>query len=104
MSKSIRKSFGAALLCAVIAIPLGVMPLGPATAQSQGDDGRAEAEDLAREGMMRIMRALELLMHSIPQYELPEVNENGDIIIRRKHRSDDGPREKPEAEPNATDT
>ena len=104
MSESIRKFFGDALLCAVIAIPLSVVPLGPAAAQSQGDNGRAEAEDMAREGMMRIMRALELLMQSIPQYDLPEVNENGDIIIRRKRPSDDEPRDTPETEPDATDT
>ncbi len=30
------------------------------------------------------MRALEALIDSIPQYEMPEINEHGDIIIRRK--------------------
>ena len=34
-----------------------------------------------------MMRSLNLLMESIPQYELPEINEDGDIIIRRKRNT-----------------
>jgi hypothetical protein len=41
--------------------------------------------------MSKMVRALELMIQSIPQYEKPEINENGDIIIRRK-RSNDPPR------------
>ena len=49
-------------------------------------DDRGGAEDMAREAIEQLMRALELMIESIPQYEMPEINENGDIIIRRKHR------------------
>ncbi len=51
-----------------------------------GDDlsEQEQAEELAREAMEQLMRALKMFMRSIPQYELPEINENGDIIIRRK--------------------
>ena len=49
-------------------------------------DQRGEAEDMAREAIEQLMRALELMIDSIPQYELPEINDNGDIIIRRKRR------------------
>lgn len=81
---------------------------GGATVQAQ-DQGqtqseRERAEEMARQGMERILRALNLLMDSIPQYELPEVNEKGDIIIRRKNPP---PREKApkrEVEPESTDT
>ena len=31
-----------------------------------------------------MLQALELFINTIPQYEEPEVLENGDIIIRRK--------------------
>ena len=48
-------------------------------AQETDDDPLAQAE----EGMRRILAALQLLMATIPQYALPEVLENGDIIIRR---------------------
>jgi hypothetical protein len=41
--------------------------------------------ELAREGMERMLRAIELMIEMIPQYEVPEVLENGDIIIRRKN-------------------
>ena len=35
--------------------------------------------------MERMLRAIELMIEMVPQYEMPEVNENGDIIIRRKN-------------------
>ncbi len=60
-------------------------------------DQRSRAEDMAREAIEQLMRALELMIDSIPLYELPEIQENGDIIIRRKHRA---PR--PEPDPPGT--
>jgi hypothetical protein len=56
-------------------------------------DERGRAEDMAREAIEQLMRALELMLDTIPQYELPQIMENGDIIIRRKHRA-------PRPEPN----
>jgi len=56
-------------------------------------------EFLAREGMEHLMRALKLFIDQIPQYEAPELNDNGDIIIRRKRRPDGRP-----VEPDAEDT
>ena len=57
---------------------------------------RGDAETLARAGVERLMRALELLMERIPQFEAPEINEDGDIIIRRKRpREDDAPDQAP---------
>jgi len=74
------------------------------TAWAQDQDDRERAEDMAREGMERIMRALEMFMDSIPQYELPEVNEHGDIIIRRKRNFEDRKPKAPEKEPDSADT
>ncbi len=51
----------------------------PSYAQEQPSPG-----DMAREGMERIVEALRLLLDQIPQYEAPEILDNGDIIIRRK--------------------
>lgn len=68
-----------------------------AIAQDVGD-----AEKVAREGVERLMRALDLLMGSIPQFEAPEINEDGDIIIRRKRPNEDG-RRKPPSEDGAPD-
>ena len=38
------------------------------------------------------MRSLEAFVEGIPQYEMPEITEEGDIIIRRK-RPDERPAE-----------
>ena len=40
-------------------------------------------EDMIEGGLKMILNALQLLLKSLPQYKLPEVLENGDIIIRR---------------------
>ncbi len=45
--------------------------------------------------MKTILNALELLLKSIPQYEAPEVLENGDIIIRRIPKNENVPKESP---------
>jgi hypothetical protein len=77
-----------------------------AQAQDQGQtqSERQRAEEMAREGMERILRALNMLMESIPQYELPEVNEKGDIIIRRKNPTPKETAPKRDEEPESTDT
>lgn len=58
----------------VIAAPLSVQ------AQEKG------ADDLAVEGLSKLLSALSVFIDSIPQYETPELLENGDIIIRRKNK------------------
>ena len=95
-----RRVLPAALLAAMIS----GASCGFAFAQDQDLSERERAEEMAREGMERIMRALEMLMDSIPQYDLPEVNENGDIIIRRKRAPELDESEVPEGEPDAADT
>ncbi|MBC6440140.1 MAG: hypothetical protein GDA49_06970 [Rhodospirillales bacterium] len=62
------------LIAAAIAFPLSFQP-----ALAEEDDPFA----MAKETMKRLMLTLELLVAGIPQYEMPEVLENGDIIIRR---------------------
>lgn len=52
--------------------------------------------ELARESVETLLRALEALIDKIPQYELPEINENGDIIIRRKRKDGAAPPIEPE--------
>lgn len=63
---------------------------GPATAQDRSP------EELAREGLGKLLSALELFIDTIPQYETPEILPNGDIIIRR---IDPNNRNRDEAEP-----
>jgi len=45
-----------------------------------------EAERLARESLDLMMESLQHMLDAIPQYELPEITPEGDIIIRRKDR------------------
>lgn len=41
------------------------------------------AGELAREAIEKLMQALTLVIENLPQYAMPEINERGDIIIRR---------------------
>lgn len=85
---------------ALLAVGL-LAPLGGALGGSNEGDGRQKgAEDLAREGVDRLMKALELMLQAMPQYEMPVINENGDIIIRRKRPT---PVPKPERRPEPDD-
>lgn len=59
----------------------------PTTLHAAQHDEPSRAEDMAREAIEQLMQALELMIDSIPLYELPEIKENGDIIIRRKRRA-----------------
>ena len=72
----------AVLLLAIVLTRTGIPP---ALAQTPSPDPRERAEELAREAADQIFRALDLLLKSIPQYDRPEITEDGDIIIRR-HR------------------
>ena len=82
MLTPIRNSCLAAALFALVALP--------ASAADQKDD----PSRLAAEGLDKMVRALESLIRSIPQYETPEITEDGDIIIRRKKGT--GPKQLPE--------
>ena len=64
----------------VIAAALLCFSAPPVMASDEPAETPGEA---AREGLEALMRAMELLIDNIPQYELPELLPNGDIIIRR---------------------
>ncbi len=86
-------------LPAYMAAALALMLLGAEPAAGDDLSEQEQAEELAREAMEQFMRALKMFMQSIPQYELPEINENGDIIIRRKRRPEgDDPGEPDDSE------
>jgi hypothetical protein len=86
--------------CAILAGLLLVS--SPVLAQDRNDAPTPESEAMA--GIERLLRALELFMESIPQFEAPTMNEDGDIIIRRKRPpEDDAPEETPEGVPGEED-
>lgn len=73
--------YGGLTAAALIGISLAIAPgVGAADEPNQ----RERAEEFARQGVERLMQALDLLIDSIPQYEMPFIDENGDIIIRRR--------------------
>ncbi|MDA1091202.1 MAG: hypothetical protein O3A85_12930 [Proteobacteria bacterium] len=54
--------------------------------------------ELFKDATRGILRALGLILQSVPQYEAPEILDNGDIIIRRKHtKPEPGDKPKPDA-------
>ena len=52
-------------------------------------DEKKSPEVMIEEGAKMIFEALDLVLKVIPQYEAPEILENGDIIIRRKIPTED---------------
>ena len=86
---------------AAVALSLAVSLAVPAAAEESGEP-EAPGE-LARDGLEQLLRALEAFVDMIPQYEMPEINENGDIIIRRKREAAPAP-QVDEDEPIQTDT
>jgi hypothetical protein len=79
MALAIVIALGSASLDATAEPAAGAMPVGrSAPAESQSPS------DLAREGMAKMLEAFNRFVDSVPQYEMPQLNENGDIILRRK--------------------
>jgi hypothetical protein len=71
----------------------------PSALAQSSERGEKSPDELAIEGIGRLMRALELLIQSIPQYDAPVIDENGDIIIRRRHPTDEPTPERKPAPP-----
>jgi hypothetical protein len=82
-----------ALLAVLIAFGVST-----AIAQSQSPpaprDSTREAEELARDALEKLMRAMGALIQSIPTYEMPDIQPNGDIVIRRKRPPEPKPQPK----------
>jgi hypothetical protein len=63
----------------------GVLLLGgaPAALAEERDDDWRERFDFRIEGLDKLMQGMDDLLRSIPRFEAPYIDENGDIIIRR---------------------
>ncbi len=48
-------------------------------------------ERMIEDGLRMILSAIELILQSIPEYKVPEILENGDIIIRRVQPNEKSP-------------
>lgn len=71
-----------------------IVPLAfaaPLAALADTNPEQSSPSEMISEATRTILKAFEIMMRSIPQYEVPEVLENGDIIIRRKHPEPEKP-------------
>ena len=84
------------ILASAMVVFISLVP--PALAEDQKDN----PESLALQGITKLMDALGAFIASIPQYEAPVMNENGDIIIRRKHPENEKQEQEPKLEETAT--
>jgi hypothetical protein len=82
------------------ALILGVFILGQSQSASLAEE--KGVDELAIEGISKLMDALSLFVSTIPQYSAPEVLENGDIIIRRKKNTEDDNEDKDTNKPEET--
>jgi hypothetical protein len=78
-----REAAMRARLLPLFALGLLGVPLAAAAADDSFEETTKEAERLADEALTKMMRALDLLITTVPRYAAPEVLPNGDIIIRR---------------------
>lgn len=69
----------------------GLIAIAALTATSgfAASENQKDPEALASKGIQSLLQAMELMLMAIPQYEAPFINENGDIIIRRKNPAKD---------------
>ena len=93
-------------LCLALMLSVA-LPLGP-VAWAQSSTPQERAEDLARESLETLLRALDAMLDAVPQYALPEITEDGDIIIRRirpdDQNDDENGDDKKSGEPEMDDT
>lgn len=88
---------------AIAYVLAGLLLASPAAAEDQ--DPMQEFEDAAKGAASRIVEALRGLLMAVPQYDAPEILDNGDIIIRRKHRPEaDEDRPPPRIKKTSADT
>lgn len=85
----------------IAATALAAVLLACAPARAADEPARQDPQALVTEGMQSLMQAMEMLLLSIPQFEAPVMNENGDIIIRRKN-PDGAPRKRDDDAPNGS--
>ena len=77
------------IILATLLFGLAAAPAAHAQAPTQPptDSPKEMLEDATR----KALRAFELMLKAIPQYEAPEILDNGDILIRRKKAKPETP-------------
>jgi hypothetical protein len=85
MKRFVMPALAGALLV-VGAMPAAQAQQSPVPAwPPQSDSPGGNPGALASAALEQLIRALGLALQNVPQYEMPAVNERGDIIIRRSN-------------------
>src|SRR5688572_15554811 len=72
--------------CAILAsAPVSAQSSGSQPPSGQHPDRQQEPSgtQLTLEGLEKLLLGLQRMVEDLPRYNLPEINENGDIILRR---------------------
>lgn len=83
------------LAAALLMSGLATVPALAQNDQAPGDNAPESAssesapEEMAREGVDLLLRALRGFLDSVPQYGLPRIEKNGDIVIPRLNRGEE---------------
>ncbi len=86
----------------VLIVAVVLAAILPAGARAKDDNPVKGPVEHLDEALQNVLDTLGLVLQAVPQYELPEVLPNGDIIIRRVHPgepSQDPPEDKPKEKP-----
>ena len=71
---------------------IGLAVATPAALARAADQPAQESpRDMLEDATRKALKAFELMLKAIPQYESPEILDNGDIIIRRKKTKPETP-------------
>jgi hypothetical protein len=68
-----------------------VAPAPAAFAQNSDKPTQESPKEMLEDATRQALRAFEMMLKAIPQYEAPEILDNGDIIIRRKRPQPEKP-------------
>jgi hypothetical protein len=74
----------------------------PQAESSRDDLDMRKTEELARQGLSKLIEALQSLIDTIPQYDKPAITEDGDIIIRRRKKDEQAPPPSPSLDSDET--
>ncbi len=88
-----RLSLGFILIC-LMAFTGPVLVVQAGAAEPAKPPEKDTPSELIKEATRGVLKALGLILQSIPQYETPEILDNGDIIIRRKNPKPETPPER----------
>ncbi|MEX2644113.1 MAG: hypothetical protein WD270_11705 [Acetobacterales bacterium] len=94
-----RRTVLTAALLAALTLPAMTVAAVAQTPERPAPDQSRDPAEMAEEAARQLIQALQLFFSRIPQYELPEMLPNGDIIIRRINPPEEREPE-PEPEPD----